>query len=86
MPSLPGRVTLVDTVAYKNLKVGQTYKLSGVLMDKGTGEPLLVGEGEEQAQVTAELEFTPTTSEGTDGADLHLRCLNALAGQVGGGL
>ena len=60
-----GEVTLVDTVTYKNLKVGQTYKLSGVLMDKETGEPLLVGEGEEQAQVTAELEFTPTTSEGT---------------------
>ena len=60
-----GEVTLVDTVTYKNLKVGQTYKLSGVLMDKETGEPLLVGEGEEQAQVTAELEFTPTSPEET---------------------
>ena len=60
-----GEVTIVDEVAYKNLKVGQTYKLSGVLMDKETGEPLLVGEGEEQAQVTAEVEFTPTNSEGT---------------------
>ena len=58
-------ITLVDTVTYKNLKVGETYKISGVLMDKETGEPLLVGEGEEQAQVTAELEFTPTASEGT---------------------
>ena len=58
-------VTIVDTVAYKNLKVGATYKMSGVLMDKETGEPLLVGEGEEQAQVTAEVEFTPTASEGT---------------------
>ncbi|HIW23672.1 MAG TPA: VaFE repeat-containing surface-anchored protein, partial [Candidatus Acutalibacter stercoravium] len=54
-------VTLVDTVTYKNLKVGQTYKLSGVLMDKATGEPLLANE----QQITAELEFTPTTSEGT---------------------
>ena len=60
-----GEVTLVDTVTYKNLKVGQTYKLSGVLMDKETGEPLLVGEGEEQAQVTAEVEFTPTSAQGT---------------------
>ena len=34
-----GEVTIVDEVAYKNLKVGQTYKLSGVLMDKETGEP-----------------------------------------------
>ena len=56
-----GEVTLVDTVTYKNLKVGQTYKLSGVLMDKATGEPLLVNE----QQVTAELEFTPNSSEGS---------------------
>ena len=54
-------VTITDTVSYKNLKVGQTYKLSGVLMDKATGEPLLVNE----QQVTAELEFTPTSPEGT---------------------
>ena len=54
-------ITLVDTVTYKNLKVGQTYKLSGILMDKETGEPLLVGE----QQVTAELEFTPISSEGS---------------------
>ncbi len=54
-------VTLMDTVTFKNLKVGQTYKLSGVLMDKATGEPLLVGE----QQVTAELEFTPDSPDGT---------------------
>ena len=54
-------ITLVDTVTYKNLKVGQTYKLSGVLMDKETGEPLLVNE----QPVTTELEFTPTSSEGS---------------------
>ncbi len=60
-----GEVTLIDTISYKNLKVGETYIISGVLMDKETGEPLLVGEGEEQAQVTAEVEFTPTSSEGS---------------------
>ena len=54
-------VTLIDTISYKNLKVGETYKISGVLMDKETGEPLLAGE----QQVTAELEFTPTSSEGS---------------------
>ena len=48
-------------MTYKNLKVGQTYKLSGILMDKATGEPLLVNE----QQVVAELEFTPTSPEGT---------------------
>ena len=56
-----GEVTITDTVTYKNLKVGQGYKLSGVLMDKSTGEPLLINE----QQITAELEFTPTSSEGT---------------------
>ncbi len=56
-----GEVTLIDIISYKNLKVGETYKISGVLMDKATGEPLLVNE----QQVAAELEFTPTTSEGT---------------------
>ena len=54
-------ITLVDTVTYKNLKVGETYKISGVLMDKSTGEPLLVNE----QPVIAELEFTPTSSEGS---------------------
>lgn len=34
-PAAPsGEVTLLDTMIYKNLKVDQTYKLSGVLMDK----------------------------------------------------
>ena len=56
-----GEVTITDTVEYKNLKVGETYKISGVLMDKSTGEPLLINE----QQITAELEFTPTSSEGT---------------------
>ena len=56
-----GEVTLIDTISYKNLKVGETYKISGVLMDKETGEPPLVGE----QQVTAELEFTPISSEGS---------------------
>ena len=60
-----GEITIVDEVAYSGLTPGKTYKISGVLMDKETGEPLLVGEGEEQAQVTAEVEFTPEAAEGT---------------------
>ena len=76
-----GEVTIVDTVTYQNLKVGQTYTLSGILMDKSTGEPLLVGEGEEQSQVTAEMEFTPTSSEGTVELTYPLDA-SALAGKV----
>ena len=58
-----GEVTIVDVVAYSGLTPGETYKVSGILMDKATGEPLLVGE--DQAQVTAEVEFTPESADGT---------------------
>lgn len=55
------QVTIVDTVTYSGLTPGKTYKLSGVLMDQATGEPLLV-DGKE---ITAETEFTPEASSGT---------------------
>lgn len=48
-------VTVVDEVAYANLVPGKTYVVKGTLMDKATGNPLLVDGGE----VTAEKEFTP---------------------------
>lgn len=55
------KVTFVDTVAYSDLQIGKNYKISGVLMDKATGEPLLV-DGE---PVTAETAFTPEAADGT---------------------
>ncbi len=55
-------VTIVDTVRYSGLTVGKIYKLSGVLMDKATGEPLTV----DGKQVTAEKEFTPKTESGAE--------------------
>ena len=55
------QVTLVDTVSYENLIPGASYTLKGVLMDKGTGEPLLI----DGAQVTAETEFSPETPSGS---------------------
>ncbi|MDR2515398.1 MAG: class B sortase [Christensenellaceae bacterium] len=54
-------VTLVDTVSYENLIPGKEYTLKGVLMDKGTGAPLLV----DGAQVVAETTFTPDEANGT---------------------
>ena len=59
------QITITDTVEYSGLTVGQEYKLTGVLMDKETGEPLLIGEGEEQTQVTSEATFTPAEPNGT---------------------
>lgn len=32
--------TLVDTVTYRNLRIGNSYTVVGVLMDKATGEPV----------------------------------------------
>lgn len=39
-----GKVTLIDTVSYKNLLSGQKYILKGVLMDKETGKELLLND------------------------------------------
>lgn len=56
------QVTITDQVTYKNLVVGHTYKVSGVLMDKATGKPLLTLEGKE---VHAEKKFVADKSNGT---------------------
>lgn len=53
--------TILDTVYYSGLKPGQEYTLKGVLMDKETGEPLLVN-GEE---VTAEATFRAAAESGS---------------------
>lgn len=55
------KVILVDTVEYEGLRKGQEYKLIGTLMDKETGEPILI----DGKAVTAETVFTPTETEGT---------------------
>ncbi|HJB37367.1 MAG TPA: VaFE repeat-containing surface-anchored protein, partial [Candidatus Acutalibacter ornithocaccae] len=56
-----GEISIVDVVEYANLIPGQSYTVSGILMDKATGEPLLV----DGAEVTAEVEFTPESADGT---------------------
>ncbi len=53
--------TIIDTVKYSGLLVGKEHTISGVLMDKTTGEPLVVN-GE---TVTAAKTFTPTTANGS---------------------
>ena len=54
-------VTIVDTVSYENLIKGETYKVSGKLMDQETGQPLMV----DGSEVTAEKEFVAETADGT---------------------
>lgn len=58
---LTKEATIVDEVSYRDLIPGHTYKLSGILMDKATGEPLLVN----GVQVAEEKEFTPGAADGT---------------------
>ena len=55
------KVTLTDTVSYTGLVPGKENKVTGVLMDKETGEKLLV-DGKE---ITAETVFVPETKNGS---------------------
>ena len=55
------KVTLTDTVSYTGLVPGKEYKVTGVLMDKKTGEKLLVN-GKE---ITAETTFIAETKNGS---------------------
>lgn len=54
-------ITIIDTVAYKNVIAGKEYTVKGVLMDKETGEKLLV----DGKSVTAQATFTAEETEGT---------------------
>ena len=54
--------TILDTVTYEGLIPGQRYTLKGMLMDKSTGEPLLINE----KQITAEKTFIPEKSSGRE--------------------
>lgn len=56
-----GEISIDDIVTYKDLIVGETYIIKGILMDQATGEAFLVN-GE---PVTAEIEFIAETSDGT---------------------
>ena len=53
--------TVVDTVFYENLIPGKEYVVSGVLMDKATGEPLKDAQGN---GVSASAAFTPESPDG----------------------
>ena len=54
-------LTIVDTVSMSALRVGDTYKIKGILMDKATGQPLKVN----GANVELERSFTATSTSTT---------------------
>lgn len=55
-------IELPDVVTYDGLDPGRKYTITGELMNKSTGEPVLDGDGK---KITAEVDFTPTDSSGT---------------------
>lgn len=54
--------TIVDTVSYTGLTVGETYTVTGTLMNQETGEALTDADGNE---ITASAEFTAENESGT---------------------
>lgn len=54
-------IRLKDTVSYKGLTPGKKYKMTGLLMDKETKKNIL----SRGNPVTAEVEFTPNSADGT---------------------
>lgn len=56
-----GTLTIEDEVSYENLMPGKEYTIYGVLMDKATSNPFLLG-GKE---ITASVTFTPENASGT---------------------
>ena len=54
-------ITIVDTVAYTGLKKGDTYTVTGTLMDAETGEAALDDDGN---AITASKEFTALSTDG----------------------
>ena len=55
-------VTINDVVTYTNLTPGKEYKLAGRLMDKETGEAVVI-DGEE---LVSEVTFTPSNANGSE--------------------
>lgn len=59
---LSDSITLVDVVEYTNLFTDRDYTVTGVLMNKATGQPIVDGNGN---QITSTVTFRPTSSNGT---------------------
>ena len=55
------KTVIRDEVRYRNLKVGEEYTVIGVLMDKATGNPIII-DGD---RVTTKTTFTPTEKDGS---------------------
>jgi hypothetical protein len=69
-------VTIVDAVSYSNLLVGKEYTITGTLVNKKTGEPIL----DNGKEVTAEKTFVAEKESGTEDLTFTFNA-SALAGE-----
>jgi hypothetical protein len=74
---LSKKQTIVDTVSYNGLTPGKKYVLTGTLMDKATGKPLVVEGGE----ITKTKTFVPKTANGKETLEYTIDS-TALAGKT----
>ena len=72
-------VTITDYVTYKNLIPGKKYKMTGTLLDKTNGKPLLDSKGK---KITSSKEFTPEKSGGTVTVEFEHVDTTAFTGPV----
>lgn len=60
--AVPGLVEAVDVVSLENLQPGESYRLKGLLVNRDTGKPLKIQDGQDNALVMSEVEFTAEDS------------------------
>ena len=78
------KMSLTDTVYYENLKSGETYKVTGVLMDKETGKPLLING--EKVEVTKEFTIDPKPIVDEKGNEIKDQDGNTMMAPVSGNI
>ena len=78
------KMSLTDTVSYENLKSGETYKVTGVLMDKETGKPLLING--EKVEVTKEFTIDPKPIVDVNGNEVKDQDGNTMMAPVSGSI
>lgn len=78
------KMSLTDTVYYENLKSGETYKVTGVIMDKETGKPLLING--EKVEVTKEFTIDPKPIVDVNGNEVKDQDGNTMMAPVSGSI
>ena len=78
------KMSLTDTVHYENLKSGETYKVTGVLMDKDTGKEFLVNG--KKVEVTKEFTIDPKPIVDVNGNEVKDQDGNTMMAPVSGNI